>query len=96
MMFKNQLFIIIMIIAPLFQMNAQEKQEDLLKYSMKTRWAGDVDPKNVWPEYPRPQMVRNEWVNLNGFWQYAIKGKMKSNLQHMVDKSWFRFQSNLD
>lgn len=24
------------------------------------------------PEYPRPQMVRNEWMNLNGIWQFEI------------------------
>ncbi|MBC8352027.1 MAG: sulfatase-like hydrolase/transferase [Planctomycetes bacterium] len=40
-----------------------------------TRWAGDVDPNNVLPEYPRPQMVRDEWLNLNGHWQYAIRPK---------------------
>jgi len=37
-----------------------------------TRWAKDVSPANVWPEYPRPQMVRKEWQSLNGLWDYAI------------------------
>jgi beta-galactosidase/beta-glucuronidase len=38
-----------------------------------TQWAKDVKPENVLPEYPRPQMVRNnKWINLNGLWQYAI------------------------
>lgn len=37
-----------------------------------TRWAKDVSPDRVWPEYPRPQMVREKWVNLNGLWEYAI------------------------
>ena len=27
------------------------------------------------PEYPRPQMVRPEWSNLNGLWSYAILNK---------------------
>jgi hypothetical protein len=40
--------------------------------SISTRWAASVSPKNAWPEYPRPQMVRANWVNLNGLWQYAI------------------------
>lgn len=40
-----------------------------------TRWAQDVSPENVWPEYPRPQMVRDKWVNLNGLWDYAILPK---------------------
>ncbi len=37
-----------------------------------TRWAADVRPDKVWPEYPRPQMTRPAWQNLNGPWQYAI------------------------
>jgi len=39
---------------------------------IKTEWADKVDPKNVWPEYPRPQMERQDWSNLNGLWDYAI------------------------
>ncbi|HYW78992.1 MAG TPA: glycoside hydrolase family 2 TIM barrel-domain containing protein [Thermoguttaceae bacterium] len=42
---------------------------------LMTRWAKDVSPDNVWPEYPRPQMVRDDWVNLNGLWDYAIQDK---------------------
>jgi hypothetical protein len=38
-----------------------------------TRWAKDVSPEHPLPEYPRPQMVRENWENLNGLWQYAIK-----------------------
>ena len=37
-----------------------------------TRWAKDVQPKTVWREYPRPQMERKDWLNLNGLWDYAI------------------------
>jgi hypothetical protein len=39
---------------------------------LATRWAKDVSPKRVHPEYPRPQMVRKQWTNLNGLWDYAI------------------------
>lgn len=35
-----------------------------------TRWAKDVRPDRVLPEYPRPQMKRTQWMNLNGLWQY--------------------------
>jgi hypothetical protein len=41
--------------------------------SLMTRWAAQVSPTNVHPEYPRPQMVRSEWQNLNGLWDYAIR-----------------------
>ncbi|MBI2824891.1 MAG: glycoside hydrolase family 2 [Planctomycetia bacterium] len=39
---------------------------------LSTRWTKDVRPDNAWPEYPRPQMVRPEWQNLNGLWQFAV------------------------
>jgi hypothetical protein len=37
-----------------------------------TRWAAQVNPTNALPEYPRPQLVRKDWLNLNGLWNYAI------------------------
>ena len=40
-----------------------------------TQWARDVKPSKVLPEYPRPQMVREDWQNLNGLWDYAITDK---------------------
>ena len=40
---------------------------------IRTEWAEQVSPENVLPEYPRPQMVRAEWQNLNGLWNYAIR-----------------------
>jgi hypothetical protein len=42
---------------------------------LMTRWAKEVSPDNVHPEYPRPQMVRPDWLNLNGLWDYAIRPK---------------------
>ena len=39
---------------------------------LMTRWAKDVNPENVLPEYPRPQMVREDWMNLNGLWQLGF------------------------
>ncbi|WP_247004494.1 LamG-like jellyroll fold domain-containing protein [Halosolutus gelatinilyticus] len=40
-------------------------------FGMETPWTSDVGPENARPEYPRPQMVREEWRNLNGVWQFA-------------------------
>jgi len=37
-----------------------------------TLWAEKVNPAAPLPEYPRPQMIRSAWTNLNGLWQYAI------------------------
>ena len=42
---------------------------------IKTKWAEQINPQNVLPEYPRPQLERTDWVNLNGEWEYAIKPK---------------------
>lgn len=39
---------------------------------IKTKWAEQVNPKQVLPEYPRPLMERADWMNLNGEWEYAI------------------------
>src|SRR5690554_233180 len=39
---------------------------------IKTKWATQIDPSNPLPEYPRPQLVRDQWQNLNGLWDYAI------------------------
>ena len=40
--------------------------------NIRTAWAEQVDPSNPLPAYPRPQMVRTDWMNLNGLWDYAI------------------------
>jgi hypothetical protein len=40
-----------------------------------TRWAAEVSPESALPEYPRPQMVRTDWLNLNGLWDYAVTAR---------------------
>ncbi len=42
---------------------------------LKTRWAKDVSAERVHPEYPRPQLVRKDWLNLNGVWELDIAAK---------------------
>ena len=37
-----------------------------------TTWGEQVTPRNAWAEYPRPQLVRDGWQNLNGHWDYAV------------------------
>ncbi|MBQ3149769.1 MAG: glycoside hydrolase family 2 [Clostridia bacterium] len=39
---------------------------------LRTRWFEQVNPDCPLPEYPRPQLVRESWQNLNGRWNYAI------------------------
>ncbi len=42
---------------------------------IKSSWADKADLANPLPEYPRPQMVRSNWINLNGQWDYKIQSK---------------------
>ncbi|MBC6367941.1 glycoside hydrolase family 2 protein [Algoriphagus sp. AK58] len=42
---------------------------------LKTPWTDQVDPQAPLPEYPRPQLVRPSWQNLNGQWDFAILPK---------------------
>ena len=37
-----------------------------------TVWGENLDTDLPLPEYPRPQMERDSWINLNGPWEYAI------------------------
>ena len=38
---------------------------------LSTPWTHLVGPNNALPEYPRPQMARTRWMNLNGVWEYT-------------------------
>lgn len=50
----------------------QVSQWNPVEGRIMTRWAAEVKPGLVLPEYPRPQLVREEWLNLNGLWEYQI------------------------
>lgn len=47
-----------------------------------TTWGEQIDPENVLQEYPRPQMVRDSYLNLNGYWDYAITQEEKAPTQY--------------
>jgi beta-galactosidase/beta-glucuronidase len=53
---------------------------------LMTRWASDVSADNVLPEYPRPQMVRDTWRNLNGLWDYSITPRGADQPQQWAGK----------
>jgi hypothetical protein len=42
-----------------------------LDAKLPTPWTDQVGPDNALPEYPRPQLVRKGWRNLNGVWEFA-------------------------
>ncbi|WP_256001961.1 glycoside hydrolase family 2 protein [Pedobacter deserti] len=63
--------------ACLLAMAASGQQGDwkMQPVTIQSRWAKDVSPANALKEYPRPQLVRTGWTNLNGLWNYAITAK---------------------
>ena len=42
---------------------------------IRTLWAENIDVNQPWNEYPRPMMQRQQWLNLNSMWSYAITDK---------------------
>ena len=56
-------------------LKAQKNNWEIVKGKITTSWSEEVNPENTLPEYPRPQLVREKWMNLNGLWDYAIKSK---------------------
>jgi len=68
--------VVFSLVVCLNQTSAQVKDEWKMKpITIQTRWAGNVNPNSPMSEYPRPQMVRNNWDNLNGIWKYLVSDK---------------------
>ena len=44
---------------------------------LMTEWGEALDRSAPLPEYPRPQLVRDSYLNLNGPWEYAFTSEMK-------------------
>ncbi len=54
--------------------------------NMDTEWTSKVSHDKPWDVYPRPQMKRTEWMNLNGEWNYAITSKNREKPKSFEDK----------
>src|SRR5687767_4414058 len=78
MMMKVTMLACVATLSTLFALSARAEDWKPGKGPLTTRWAKDVSPDKVLPEYPRPQMVRKDWLNLNGLWDYAIRPKDES------------------
>jgi len=70
-MATQRIRISILVLVTLFGANVSGDWKPVPGHIM-TPWADDVAPANPLPEYPRPQLVRDNWVNLNGLWDYAV------------------------
>jgi Glycosyl hydrolases family 2, sugar binding domain/Glycosyl hydrolases family 2/Glycosyl hydrolases family 2, TIM barrel domain len=53
------------------QLSAQQGYK-MQPIAIQSRWAKEVTPENALTAYPRPQLERKDWQNLNGLWEYAI------------------------
>jgi hypothetical protein len=67
--------LLVVMVVVVFDRMATAQQWQAQKAPLMTRWAKEVSPERVHPEYPRPQLARQQWQNLNGLWNYAIQGK---------------------
>ena len=54
-----------------------KKHEKTTVSRMTTIWSEQIDPGSVLPEYPRPQFRRENWICLNGPWDYTFTKKNK-------------------
>jgi beta-galactosidase/beta-glucuronidase len=72
---KRNLYLIYILFASINSLHAQTNTWKIVGGRITSPWADSVNPTNVLPDYPRPQLQRNEWQNLNGLWQYAILPK---------------------
>ena len=68
MIMKKSLLTVCLLLLALAASAATEWQR--LSAKLMTPWGEAIDPANVWQEYPRPQMIRGAWINLNGPWEY--------------------------
>lgn len=64
---------------------AQDKNWAPVGNKIMSEWASKVDPAQPLPEYPRPQMVREKWQNLNGLWNYSLQTKDYQNMPQQYD-----------
>ncbi len=71
----EQRFLLMILISAFLFSGCRKSETDNWKIAenpLLTEWAFKVNPLKPWPEYPRPDMVRDKWINLNGLWDYAI------------------------
>ena len=47
------------------------------KFRLSTEFGKNPEEELPFPEYPRPQMRRENWTNLNGWWEYAFTETQK-------------------
>src|SRR5690349_2511713 len=82
---KKSIFVLIIILFT-FEVLAQAPAWKMVEGKISTPWAEKVDPSKTLPEYPRPQLVRNTWLNLNGPWDFAIADRDQNSVSSFQGK----------
>lgn len=73
---KNRyLLLLLAFVLEVTSSTAQQNNWQPVAGKISTPWAEKVNPVKPLPDYPRPHMVRENWQNLNGLWDYAIQPK---------------------
>lgn len=67
---KNTMKVLLAVLVILLPALSFAQQWQMKQAPLMTSFSKDVDPTNVLSEYPRPQLVREKWMNLNGVWQF--------------------------
>ncbi|MCI9110157.1 MAG: glycoside hydrolase family 2 [Lachnospiraceae bacterium] len=52
--------------------NINKSHETDVLARLTTVWGENLDPEHILDEYPRPQLKRDNYTILNGYWNYAI------------------------
>ena len=81
---KLTLFLVANIFA--FSCFAQKSEWKIAGDKISSPWAEKVDPAKTLQEYPRPQMVRGNWKNLNGLWNFSIAPKNETEPKFSEEK----------
>ena len=68
------LFIILVVIILIFSNKKEKNNNNWFPQGdhIKTKWTHEIDINNVFPEHPRPNFQRNDWMNLNGLWEFTV------------------------
>ena len=69
----------ISLLALLFAVPAVHAEWKPVEGKIMTKWAKELTPANAWDEYPRPQLQRENWTNLNGLWSYGMAATNADN-----------------
>lgn len=73
MNFKKLIFMALVAVLSLMPTTINAQSWSAKQAPIMTTWGETIDPNQTWQEYPRPQLIREDWQNLNGLWNFFIR-----------------------